>query len=516
MGTYGGAISFQGIQASATGCEFKSCTGLQGAAVRLSGNDGTIDHCLFKSCNPGEGTVQAIGATVTIRDSTFDTGQSAYGGAAIHGLSSAVLVEDSTFAGLDSGGDGGAIFLRDSYTTVRRSVFRDNETSASGGAILAWYGTLSVEDTNFEDNEAYGFGGAIHSRYCDPLVLSGCTCSRNRAVGGSGGGICIEQIGIGAVSVHDCRFVSNTGHDGGAISLHAAANIARCVFSANEGALGGGAIQEDAPPASLTTIDHCTFYGNKNPPGGALRVYGAGKISVSNSLIWKNRVPQIENLGATLTVSYTDIEALPSVYSGNGNFDSFPALYAPALHDFHLRAGSPCIDAGDPAAPVDLDGTRTDIGAIAYQPNYATQPDTYCTAGTSTHGCVPTIGWVGTASASAATAFTITASGLEGQKSGLVFYGTNGSASLPWGITSSLMCVEPPMQRTPVLSSAGTDGNCDGAMSLDWNTFLASTPSALGSPFAAGDVVWAQCWYRDPPAPKTTQLSNALEFVIEP
>jgi hypothetical protein len=55
-----------------------------------------------------------------------------------------------------------------------------------------------------------------------------------------------------------------------------------------------------------------------------------------------------------------------------------------------------------------------------------------------------------------------------------------------------------------------------GALSIDWLAYLAANPSALGAPFSSGVTVDAQCWYRDPPAAKTTNLSNALEFVTTP
>jgi hypothetical protein len=31
-----------------------------------------------------------------------------------------------------------------------------------------------------------------------------------------------------------------------------------------------------------------------------------------------------------------------------------------------------------------------------------------------------------------------------------------------------------------------------------------------------GQKVYAQAWYRDPPAPKTTNLSNAIELTVGP
>jgi hypothetical protein len=41
-------------------------------------------------------------------------------------------------------------------------------------------------------------------------------------------------------------------------------------------------------------------------------------------------------------------------------------------------------------------------------------------------------------------------------------------------------------------------------------------PSAIGLPFSAGDKLYVQSWFRDPPAPRTTNLSNALEMTMQP
>jgi hypothetical protein len=67
-----------------------------------------------------------------------------------------------------------------------------------------------------------------------------------------------------------------------------------------------------------------------------------------------------------------------------------------------------------------------------------------------------------------------------------------------------------------VQGSGGAPGMCDGALASDWNAFVATHPSALGVPFTAGDQVRAQAWFRDPPSPKTTNLSNALSFYVCP
>src|SRR5262249_52949251 len=122
-----------------------------------------------------------------------------------------------------------------------------------------------------------------------------------------------------------------------------------------------------------------------------------------------------------------------------------------------------------------------------------------------------------TPSAAATSGFTLTASQVEGQRNGMIFYGINGRLALPWSSTStSYLCVKSPTQRTFTQSSGGTLGQCNGQLAFDWNAFVSTSPGALGAPFAAGDVVDAQGWFRDPPSPKLSSLSNALEFVVCP
>jgi hypothetical protein len=140
----------------------------------------------------------------------------------------------------------------------------------------------------------------------------------------------------------------------------------------------------------------------------------------------------------------------------------------------------------------------------------------YCTSGTTTNGCNAQIQGTGTASTSSTSGFTLDVVGMEGASQGLIFYGVSGRAASPWGTSSSFVCVKSPTQRTGAQGGGGTSGACDGAMSLDWNSFFASHPSALGAPFSAGQLVQAQGWFRDPPSPKSTMLSDAIEFAVCP
>lgn len=143
-------------------------------------------------------------------------------------------------------------------------------------------------------------------------------------------------------------------------------------------------------------------------------------------------------------------------------------------------------------------------------------PTNYCTPGTSTNGCNAVMSATGQPSVTAATPCVITVSNVEGQKNGIVFYGL-AQNGLSWGTGStSFLCVKTPTQRTTAQGSGGTAGLCDGTLTLDWDLFQSSNPGALGQPWAVGEKVYVQAWFRDPPAFKTTNLSDGLEMTYIP
>ncbi len=158
-------------------------------------------------------------------------------------------------------------------------------------------------------------------------------------------------------------------------------------------------------------------------------------------------------------------------------------------------------------------------GGIAWFDNFqdAHLPTSYCTSSTTTNGCSPSMSSVGTPSLSNQLGFYLRTSQVEGQKQGLIFYGINGRRAGVWAPGStSVECVKVPAQRMGTQNSGGTVGQCDGSFSEEWNTYLATHLGALGQPMAAGAVINAQAWFRDPPAPKSTNLSNGLEFMVLP
>ncbi len=219
-----------------------------------------------------------------------------------------------------------------------------------------------------------------------------------------------------------------------------------------------------------------------------------------------------------------------------GGVDAWLALYDSAGNQLWIRQfGTNDEDYAFGAAPDGLGGvylaggTKGDLGA----PNAGAQdawiarydgvgpppPTSYCTASTTANGCSASI----SANASPSVTFTspcvLSIASVEGQRQGLIFYGLDntGFSPLPWSSgSSSFLCVKPPTQRTGLQSSGGAIASCSGTLSLDWNAFHAANPGALGGAIAAGSKVYAQGWFRDPPAPKSTNLSNALELTVAP
>jgi len=143
----------------------------------------------------------------------------------------------------------------------------------------------------------------------------------------------------------------------------------------------------------------------------------------------------------------------------------------------------------------------------------------YCTSKQNSLGCTPLIAGLGTASASASNGFTLSASNVRNNKSGLLFYGVSGRSGAAF--QGGFLCVKAPIKRTPAVNSGGGGGNtCLGVYSIDMNAFargaLGGTP--LPALSVAGTLVNCQWWGRDPGfvAPNNTTLSGGLEYLICP
>jgi hypothetical protein len=361
----------------------------------------------------------------------------------------------------------------------------DASYAAAGGAEFS-----TLESCSVERNEAWDDAGGARSctlRFCS--VRDNAVTSPTLAPSHGGGAWdCVME---------DCRVENNSiaygpwaqpGYGGGAF----AGTALRTVFRANSAFEGAGVYG--------TGLERCVVWGN----------LGTGVVldqAVASSIVRANG--GLEILGGG-TVAYCDVEG---GFAGPGNIDADPRFWDPASGDFHLQPTSPCVDAGDPSA-TDPDGSRADMGAFPYDPTECLSPIVYCPGGVSSNGCAPAIGTWGLSKLSLSSGFEIRATNLPGERFASVVYGVTGTIRTPWG--TSWSCVAPPRQRTGVVYAGGTSGACDGSIALDFNAWRASHPFALGAPFAAGDVVWAQVWYRDSGVAAGTNFTEAVQFMTCP
>ena len=304
-------------------------------------------------------------------------------------------IHDNEFLNGFASSNGGVAYQ--SHALFERNVFSGNHAQ-SGGAMYECNGI--IRDNTFTSNRAideYAVGGAIA---CTSGVVRGNTFDNNEASYRGGAIYCSEGV------VDDNRFTSNSATDGGAIA-EATGDVLGNTFTRNHAASIGGAVY-DVNGATRGNLFHDNSSGevggaigavlgpimNNVIVGNSATSYGGGigfaAGDVVNNTIWGNRAAQggglydcagdLRNNIVWANTATTDSQIANSsapffscIQNGptdNGNINVDPLLRSPATGDFTLAAGSPCIDAGDPAAamndaclPPGLATVRNDMGA---------------------------------------------------------------------------------------------------------------------------------------------------------
>jgi predicted acyl esterase len=169
--------------------------------------------------------------------------------------------------------------------------------------------------------------------------------------------------------------------------------------------------------------------------------------------------------------------------------------YGPVLHDFDLEIRH------DLAGSSWLELPVSESAAVPYGWSQV-----------NSQGCTPSTSGSGIASASDPTPFWIEAHDVLNQKQGLLVYGFT-PAQVP--LNGAWLWVQAPLRRSSLLSSGGKPppDDCSGVLRFDFN---ARIRSGLDPWLIPGARVGAQFWSRDPVAPSSTNLTNAVEFSIVP
>ena len=264
---------------------------------------------------------------------------------------------------------------------------------AYGAYVTAIDGSQSGSVATFENGETatsvlegftltngsgtYNCGGGIYCDSSSPTIKS-CAISGN-AVSDYGGGIhCISS----SPTITGCRISGNTAdyYGGGVYSDSSSPTITNCTVSGNTAVLGGGVFCDSS---SSPTITNCTLTGNSaSTAGGGIYSTSTSSPAITNCILWGDYAaanPEIYvSSPKAPTVTYSDVQG---GWTGTGNINSDPLFEDPGSWDdagtpadpsddfwvegdYHLTAGSPCIDAGTTVSiATDIDGDARPQGA---------------------------------------------------------------------------------------------------------------------------------------------------------
>ncbi len=228
--------------------------------------------------------------------------------------------------------------------------------------------------------------------------LSHAVIQNNHAIEGGGG------IGIaGAPNINSCVVRDNSADQyGGGISLKGpsptvVANPAMnnmLIYNNSANGSGGGGIALFS--GAVLNLKHGLIYANESPngKGGGLYLYSATTVAnVVNSLIGENTADSDAQVSGVANITYSNVQGGSS---GEGNIDEDPEFIDPDNYNFHFKANSPLVDAGDNdnssgldfegnSRPFDGDRNGTasvDMGPYEYQntdPQITSDPATEAT-----------------------------------------------------------------------------------------------------------------------------------------
>jgi predicted outer membrane repeat protein len=235
-------------------------------------------------------------------------------------------------------------------------------TDAIWSALRAWtyghsgYVDLEVIDCVFSNCE--GDGSGINISCYGEVRITGCRFLSN--VGRQGGAISVGAQVYVWVWIDSCVFCSNSADCGAAVlcwaPIEMTASIANSVFCHNSAEQCGGAI---ASGELCPHIEGCTFFANSAPVGSAFAgvrggcsncivAYGSGgaafDVSDPSSDPWLSCTDIYGNEGGDW------VGAIADQLGQNGNFSACPSFcnWDVAPYDLHLCSASPCLPGNHP------------------------------------------------------------------------------------------------------------------------------------------------------------------------
>lgn len=353
------------------GCQFltNTATDSSGGAIYLADTPFLIRDVEFRANDAPEGG--AIYLDWGVGDQSFDyctfTANTAEDGGAIYSYGSSASVRECALVG-NHAEEGGALCCKYQTVMLYRCQLRQNQADCGGAIHATEHGGVDASSCDFCGNRALASGGAVFAREAESVELQWCDFLSNTAQEGAA----IWSYHTFAVEMTACKLMANraVGHGGAAfITYSGSPDFERCWFTNNVAGGGGGALYASSSDADIlnclfsgnranrggalhggfgddTYITNCTLTQNYADTGGGACHNESGWPTLANCIIWDNGPDQITEDSGRVNVRYCDVEG---DWTGQGeqNIDIEPRFRNPHDGEFHLRPGSPCIDAGN-------------------------------------------------------------------------------------------------------------------------------------------------------------------------
>ncbi|HXR43447.1 MAG TPA: hypothetical protein VN759_01485, partial [Pseudolysinimonas sp.] len=279
--------------------------------------------------------------------------------------------------------------------------------------------------------------------------------------------------GIPTSTYRDCLFEANVAAQDGS-AIFGAAKLIRCKILGNVNTTVGGTLR-------YAWLDRCTVVGN-TPTGVGGVVLRDGYLE--SSILWANA-------GASIAGStWGNHNCIEGGALGTGNIDVDPQFTDLAQGDLTLAVGSPCIDTGNPSAPLDADLTPADLGALAF--TWLPIGTSYCSANLNSSGQTAAIAALGSTSV-ADDFLRVQTTHTAVDQLGLFMMSQNQGFVPFFNGSQGNLCVSAPIVRltnTPgSVSSSGPQGL------LNLRVGLTTLPAGLS--ILPGQTWHFQSWFRD-------------------
>jgi hypothetical protein len=238
---------------------------------------------------------------------------------------------------------GGGMINTLASPALANCTFSHNSSVAEGGGIYNWTSTAVLTNCTFQGNTA-SYGGGMNNTLSSPALVD-CLFSDNSATYEGGG---MNNFTDSSPSLTNCTFDGNSaGTNGGGMANVAGCSptLINCAFANNSAGANGGGLY-NAGSTSLV-VTNCTFWGNSANHGGGIYNWSASP-TLTNCILWGDASGEIYNLESSPSVTHSDVQGS---YPGAANIDADPLFIDRNHGDFHLYPCSPCIDAGNNAAP---------------------------------------------------------------------------------------------------------------------------------------------------------------------